>query len=101
MIQSHSLPDNLKSDSPLYDAIDTPSGSPYCRRYPTAHFQNNHNESKVNESSVIFTFESPNGSPYTRRVPANERKPRCVLYEIIFIKCFSILRLLSNVELFR
>lgn len=89
MIQSHSLPDKLKSDSPLYDEIDTPSGSPYSRRYPTAHFQNNNN-SEVSESPLIFKFESPNGSPYTRRVPANERNLRCVMHKIKIFMVFSL-----------
>lgn len=86
MIQSHSLPDNLKSNSPLYDAIGTAPGSPYSRRYPTSHFQNNDNgniveEPKVSKSSLIFTFESTNGSPYTRRIPASEKKFRYAKYK--------------------
>ncbi len=82
MIQSQSLPDKLKDHhSPLYDAIDTPSGSPYSRRYPVNCNQNNkndntHDDTKVSESPLIFTFESPNGSPYTRRIPASEKKAR-------------------------
>lgn len=82
MLQSQSLPDKLKSNSPLYDAIDTPSGSPYCRRYPMTFYQNNdndntHADAKVSESPLIFTFESTNGkSPYTRRMPASEKKVR-------------------------
>ncbi|KAJ6650043.1 ATP-sensitive inward rectifier potassium channel 8 [Pseudolycoriella hygida] len=86
MIQSQSLPDKLKTNSPLYDAIDTPSGSPYSRRYPTTFFKNNkdneHDEAKVSESPLIFTFESPNGSPYTRRIPASEKKDRNDEYQL-------------------
>lgn len=81
MFQSQSLPDKLKDNSPLYDTIDTPSGSPYTRRYPVTFNQNNNNDNtdedtKVKQSPEIFTFESPNGSPYTRRIPANEKKVR-------------------------
>lgn len=83
MHQSQSLPDKLKGNSPLYDAIETPSGSPYSRRYPTTFYQNNDNNNTqevtaVSESPLIFTFESPNGSPYTRRIPASEKKVRLV-----------------------
>lgn len=82
MLQSQSLPDKLKNNSPLYDAIDTPSGSPYSRRYPQSFYQNNDStqeDAKVNQSPspLIFTFESTNGkSPYTRRIPASEKKVR-------------------------
>lgn len=82
MSQSQSLPDKLKSNSPLYDAIDTPAGSPYSRRYPVTFNQNNNDNDNINEdtkaggSTLIFNFESPNGSPYTRRIPASEKKGR-------------------------
>ncbi|KAG4079530.1 hypothetical protein HA402_005227 [Bradysia odoriphaga] len=83
MIHSYSLPDKLRdrSPSPIYDTIDTPSRSPYSRRYPgtfnqSSNNENTQNETKVSESPLIFTFESPNGSPYTRRIPANEKRVR-------------------------
>lgn len=85
MHQSQSLPDKLKGNSPLYDAIDTPSGSPYSRRYPITFYQNKNDDDAntqevitVSESPMIFTFESPTGSPYTRRMPASEKKVRLV-----------------------
>lgn len=81
MIHSHSLPDKLRDHSPIYDTIDTPSRSPYSRRYPgtfnrTNNNDNTHDEAQVSESPLIFTFDSPNGSPYTRRIPASEKRDR-------------------------
>lgn len=85
MLQSQSLPETLKSDSLIYDAIVTPPGSPYSRRYPIPRVHDNIiddtiEKCTVSPSPLIFTFESQNGSPYSRRIPASEKRPRYVFF---------------------